>query len=86
MKKVFFDEVMIKEYPNVLGDHPAVYVVVLVVVITLSIGHGHLSLQAASHTQRLVVADVLCIQFCQFRQVIGSTHHHRLETHQRIRD
>ena len=27
IKKVFFDEVMIKEYPNVLGDHPAVYVV-----------------------------------------------------------
>jgi hypothetical protein len=25
-KKVFFDEIMIKEYPIILGDHPAVYV------------------------------------------------------------
>jgi hypothetical protein len=26
MKKVFFDEIMIKEYPIILGDNPAVYV------------------------------------------------------------
>ena len=26
MKKVFFDEIMIKEYPVILGDNPAVYV------------------------------------------------------------
>ena len=26
MKKVFFDEIIIKEYPTILGDHPAVYV------------------------------------------------------------
>ena len=26
MKKVVFDEIMIKEYPIILGDHPAVYV------------------------------------------------------------
>jgi hypothetical protein len=24
LKKVFFDEITIKEYPTVLGDHPAV--------------------------------------------------------------
>ena len=26
LKKVVFDEIMIKEYPIILGDHPAVYV------------------------------------------------------------
>lgn len=26
VKKVFFDEIMIKEYPLILGDNPAVYV------------------------------------------------------------
>jgi hypothetical protein len=26
MKKVFFDEIMIREYPLILGDNPAVYV------------------------------------------------------------
>jgi hypothetical protein len=26
MKKVFFDEIMIREYPVILGDNPAVYV------------------------------------------------------------
>ena len=25
-KQVVFDEIMIKEYPIILGDHPAVYV------------------------------------------------------------
>lgn len=25
-KKVFFDEIMIQEYPIILGDNPAVYV------------------------------------------------------------
>ena len=29
MKKVFFDEIMIKEYPTVLGNNPAVYVAFL---------------------------------------------------------
>lgn len=29
MKKVFFDEIMIKEYPTVLGNNPAVYVAIL---------------------------------------------------------
>jgi hypothetical protein len=30
-KKVFFDEIMIKEYPIILGDHPAVYVCDLII-------------------------------------------------------
>jgi hypothetical protein len=29
MKKVFFDEIMIKEFPIILGDHPSVYVAFL---------------------------------------------------------
>lgn len=30
-KKVFFDEIMIKEYPIVLGDNPAVYVYIYLI-------------------------------------------------------
>jgi hypothetical protein len=29
MKKVFFDEITVKEYPTVLGNNPAVYVAFL---------------------------------------------------------